>query len=245
MKAKLLYWYPDLMNLYGDNGNVRALKRHLEDQGFEMEVDCKSVGDEVRLADYLLIYMGSGTERNQKVALEDMRRFREEMKRLMEQGKVFFFTGNSFELLGRSITAGDGTVYRGLELATFETVEHSDKRYTQDMVCACDVYAKPAVGFVNKCSEVTGVERALFQVQMGVGNNEQDDGEGYLYKNVFGTHLTGPVLVKNPAFMDELVALLCAQSGIQYHKVDYPLEESAYEVTVTELLDRMEDSKSE
>ena len=89
------------------------------------------------------------------------------------------------------------------------------------------------------------MERALFQVQMGVGNNEQDDGEGYLYKNVFGTHLTGPVLLKNPAFLDELVALLCAQSGIQYHKVDYPLEEKAYEVTVTELLDRMEDSKSE
>ena len=58
---KILHFFPDLMNLYGDYGNLVVLRKHLEDQGFEVSVEAKEVGDDIRIADYDMLYMGSGT----------------------------------------------------------------------------------------------------------------------------------------------------------------------------------------
>ena len=91
-----MHLYHDLMNLYGESGNVRALARHLSDQGFQVVVDRKSVGDEIDFSQYGFVDIGSGTERNQKVALHDLMRYRDVLEERINQGGVFFLTGNSF-----------------------------------------------------------------------------------------------------------------------------------------------------
>ena len=57
MEYKILHLYHDLMNLYGESGNVRALARHLSDQGFQVVVDRKSVGDEIDFSQYGFVYI--------------------------------------------------------------------------------------------------------------------------------------------------------------------------------------------
>src|SRR5437899_12313493 len=59
--------------------------------------------------------------------------------------------------------------------------------------------------------------KPLGKVLAGWGNNGKDNGEGAIYKNVFGTYLHGPVLPKNPWFTDLLI-----QRGLakRYGKVE-------------------------
>ncbi|MCI9273576.1 MAG: glutamine amidotransferase [Clostridiales bacterium] len=242
MEYRILHLYHDLMNLYGESGNVRALSRHLSDQGFTVSVDKKSVGEDVDFSRYDFVYIGCGTERNQKVALHDLLRYRDVIAERANEDAVFFLTGNAFEMLGKSITAADGTVYPGLELAQFEVTELSDKRYTGDAVCNSEWYAKPMVGFINKCSHITGVEHPLFEMKLGEGNAPGDKKEGYRFRNVFGTHLIGPVLVKNPHFMTYMIKLIGSQTAddFQMKTVNYDYETKAYQVTLAELMQRVE-----
>lgn len=221
---------------------MRVLSRHLSDQGFEVSVDKRSVGEEIDFSQYDFVYIGSGTERNQKVALHDLLRYRDVIVDRANEDAIFFLTGNAFEMLGNSITGTDGTVYPGLELAQFEVTELPNKRYTGDAVCNSDWYAKPMVGFINKCSHITGVDHPLFEMKLGEGNAPGDNKEGYRFHNVFGTHLTGPVLVKNPHFMTYLIKLIGCQKdeNFQIKPVNYDYETKAYQVTLAELMQRVE-----
>lgn len=241
MEVKILYLYYDLMNLYGENGNIRVLERHLREQGLEVTVEKKSVGDDIDFSQYAFIYAGSGTERNQKIALSHLCRYKEQIKAAAESGTVLLFTGNAFEMLGKSITAGNGVVYDGIGISDFTTVEHSDTRYTGDVIATFDPLDTPLVGFINKCSEIVDVPQTLFQVVMGFGNSANDKNEGWHYKNIFGTHLIGPILVKNPHFMTYIIKLIGSSiENFEYKPLPYPYEESAYQVTLSALQKRLE-----
>ena len=111
---KILHLYYDIMNLYGEYANVSALKRIFEKSGIDTQVDKLSLSDTAVLSDYDIIYIGSGTERNQKLVLEDMRKYKAELEKCIDEGKVILMTGNSFEILGKSITDCEGKLYEGL-----------------------------------------------------------------------------------------------------------------------------------
>ena len=78
---RMLYLYHDLMNLYGDNGNVRVLERYLKDQGEQVRVDRKSLQDEFDISQYDFIYCGRGTEKNRNAALADLKKHENELKK--------------------------------------------------------------------------------------------------------------------------------------------------------------------
>ena len=241
MICNILYLYPNLMNLYGDNGNVRGLEKHLQDQGVQVQVRRVEPGEPLTFEDVHLIYMGSGTERSQKAALEALKPHRGDLLAALERGVQLLFTGNSMELLGQSITAGDGTVYEGLGLAPFTTVECKDRRDNGDILYKADFLERPVVGYVNKSSQVHGVTSPLFQVIHGAGNAEGEPGEGFRQGNLWGTHVTGPVLLKNPHLMEAVLQRLGRQiPGFSFEKKEYPNMENAYEVTLRELTNRFE-----
>ena len=225
---KILYLYHDLMNLYGDSGNLRALERRLADQGEEVTVDRRTLGDELDFAGYDFLYLGSGTERSQKAALEHLRPYAGALREAMEGGMHALFTGNAASMPGREIVDGDGKVWPGLGLLDFTARERKDVRYTGDAIFRHPDLDGPLVGFVNKCEDWEGEVTPLFQAVMGRGNREGDAGEGFWRDNFLGTHLIGPILVKNPHFHSWLLERLL---GRALKPVEYPYEERAYEVT--------------
>ena len=77
MKLKLLHLYADLMNLYGEYGNIAALKRHLEDQGAQVSVIKTETAAGISFGAFDFVYIGSGTEKNMKKALVDLRKEKE------------------------------------------------------------------------------------------------------------------------------------------------------------------------
>ena len=242
MTLKILHLYSGLMNLYGEYANVSILERRLREQGFEVEVVKADSCADISFSDFDFIYIGSGTESAQKRALEDIMTKQAEFTSASESGAVMLLTGNAFEMLGRSVTDGNGKGFKALGLCAFETTESGERRITGDAICTCRFVAGELVGFINKCSETVGVYEPLFEMIMGVGNSLNDKGEGCRFKNVFGTHLIGPVLVKNPHFTKYMVELITKDiEGFSYNDKDAALiyERGAYEVTLSELKKRL------
>lgn len=235
---KVLHYYHDIMNLYGDYANVLALQDMLTRAGEEVVIEKKTIGEAVRLSDYAFIYIGSGTERNQKVVLEDLRLHSDELREYIESRKPVLMTGNSFEMLGKTLTDCSGKAYQGLALMDFTSTEQNKTRNTSDAILTADFLERPLVGFINKCSTISGVITPLFTVKMGLGNQANDQYEGVRLKNLFGSHLTGPVLMKNPEFLVYFTSLLTKNVP----EVN-PLQQNGYEITLKELTKRMNEGE--
>lgn len=233
---KILHLYYDIMNLYGEYANVSALERIIENSGENAEIDRLTLGDNADINSYDFIYIGSGTEDNQKLVLKDFAKYKESLAQFIDSNKPVLFTGNSFEMLGSTITDCDGNVYEGLGLFDFKVVEQNKRRVTADIVYTADFLEKPIVGFVNKCSEIEGIDKPLFQVKNGIGDNSNSKCEGIRSNNFFGTHVTGPVLIKNPHFLVYIAQLISKNtSGFSVSAEHLQNETAAYEVTLREL----------
>ncbi len=241
MKLKIVHLFPELMSLYGEYANLAVLSRRLEQIGVTVEivgVDCDAVPD---FSDADMIYMGAGTERSQKYALKKLTPYADGLKEAVERGALLLFTGNAMPMLGKTITDAQGVSHNALSLADFETVE-SDKRTGVDTVAVPTLWEEQAVGFMNKCSITTGITTPLFSsLPLGFGNESEGGAEGYADSNVLATHITGPVLVKNPPFTDHVIRRLFAAKDWslpdQLPRLSH--EQAAYEVTLRELQARV------
>ncbi len=237
MELKILHLYPEQMSLYGEYANIAVLRRHLEDLGVSVtvkEISCEDIPD---FTDADFIYMGAGTERSQKSALLGLVHHADKLKAAIARGAYVLFTGNAMETLGASVTDAAGKVWPALGIGDFTTVE-SDKRTPHDIIAETALFAEKSVGFMNKCSVTTGITTPLFSaLPMGFGNEMRGGSEGYLSGNVFATHITGPILAKNPPLLRYLIARIFTSKGWTMPETmpDYPYEISAYEVTLREL----------
>ena len=244
MEWTLLHLYPDLMSLYGEYANLAVLARLLEDLGDTVAVKTATFEDTPDFAGADLVYMGAGTERSQKAALTDMGRYAGQLREAVERGTLLLFTGNAMEVLGECVTDAAGKKWPCLGFADFTTVE-TEKRVPGDVIATPTLWEAPTVGFMNKCSVTSGVTTPLFSaLPLGFGNDAQGGPEGYAAGNVLATHLTGPVLVKNPAFLRYVAARLYGGRGMELPDcpADAPWRtyaRRAYEVTWAELSQRL------
>lgn len=208
MTVKILHLYSDFMNLYGEYGNVRLLTKALEDKENTVEVFQKTITDsEIDFTEYDFIYCGAGTESKRTFALNHLRKFKDSLKSAFENSKVMLFTGNSWEMLGKSIETADGKVLEGINLFDFTVKEQNKKRLTGDIKAKTEFLQTELIGFINKCSEVEGVTSPLFTLTMKPESFSFET-EGIREKNLFGTQIVGPVLVKNPDFCNYIAELI-------------------------------------
>ena len=124
---------------------------------------------------------------------------------------------------------------------TITTVE-TDKRTPGDVIATSTLWETPTVGFMNKCSTTSGITAPLFStLPMGFGNDAEHGAEGYALGNILATHITGPVLVKNPDFTDLIIQRLFAAKGwsLPEQLPVLPHEREAYAVTLRELQARL------
>lgn len=242
MELNLVHFYPDLMNLYGSYANVSALKRALEAMGNTVTVQVVLPGETADLSGADFLFMGAGTERAQLFVLKDFLKYEEQIKAAANAGVTQLYCGTAMELLGRSITDAQGRVYNSLELANFTSVQ-SKKRLVEDVYGHTALYEAPVVGFLNTCTTISGVSTPLLNsVELGWGNEGSKTPEGYHWKNVFASRLTGPILVKNPRLLDAVITAI-------YQHREVPLPESlpkdtwaenGYAITAEQLKLRME-----
>lgn len=204
---RIIHLFADLCNLYGDYGNVCALKRALENKGQNVEIEYQSIDDAIDISGADFVFIGSATERDQKVALDYLQSYKDNIKTALDNGTVILATGNSFEMFGQSVTDCDGTKHEGLSFFPYETIEGKERIVT-DSLCDTSLCGGDIIGFVNKASLTTGATSPLFDVKQGSGNGKDDSQEGVHYGNFYGTHLIGPVLIRNPQLCEYFADIL-------------------------------------
>lgn len=236
MTVKILHLYPDFMNLYGENGNVRIMKRRLEDQGFAVEIINSTIADLDIKFDVDFVYMGSGYESNRDIVAKHLGKFKRSLVRAVIDGVPVLFTGNSFDLLGKGITTADGRFIEGLDIFNYTFKEQLEKRYTGDLVLEERATKDRYVGFVNRAGVPDSAEDMCCEVIKTIGNVPMNKDAARVH-NLLGISLIGPVLLKNPQLAENFVKAICERRGVEYKAVSYPRSERSHEKTLKALLE--------
>lgn len=234
MKVKILYLYPDLMNLYGSSGNIRCLERHIEAAGAQVEVVCASLYDEVDFSDVDFVYMGAGTEKSRLRVLSDFLVHKEKFQTYLKEGGLALFCGNSFEILGKKIKTLLGEDIDCLNFFDFETYEEK-RRVVVDTICGCRFLNSEVIGFMNKQSKTSIVATPFFRVIKGAGNAPDRNDEGVVSDGLFATQLSGPILVRNPHLRAYFEKKIYEKKGVALVPVSFANEERAYSESLSGL----------
>jgi len=209
MELKICHLYPDVLNLYGDGGNIRCLQRRLVWRGLGAEVTRMPLGTKSSLAGYDIVFIGGGQDFEQQVLLDDLHRGRDsEIRAAVDDGVVFLTICGGYQMMGHYYETFDGQrcdFIGALDLCTVGAKKRMIGNYK--FRCTESAGGSVVVGFENHSGRTmlgSGLE-PLGKVLSGYGNNGEDGTEGAHWKNVFGTYSHGPVLPKNPQFCDMLL----------------------------------------
>lgn len=216
MHLKIGWLYPDLLNLYGDRGNIECLTRRCRWRGFGVSVE--NISLETELTNQLtgsidIIFAGGGPDLSQKLVADDLVNKKGDfIKGYIENDGVGLFVCGSYQLLGHYYRPWEGEDLPGLGVFDLYTKHFglTKKRCVGNVVVEANWLpgkTKTLVGFENHGGRTyLGPDiRPLGIVKRGFGNNGEDKTEGAIYKNAFGTYLHGPILPKNPHFADYLI----------------------------------------
>lgn len=231
----IAHLFPDLLNLYGDGGNVRVLEQRLRWRGIPVEVVRVQHGDTIDLAQVDLVMMGGSPDREQRLASADVVAMRDDLKDYVENDGPLLAICGSYQMLGHEWLL-DGQTVEGLGLIDMTTRRPgtSADRLTNNIALSSPLALHPVIGYENHAGRTylgEGVE-PFGQVtsSVGCGNNEQTHADGVRYKNLIGTYLHGPLLAKNPEIADHLLTEALKRhtrrSGIK-HEPLAPLDDAA------------------
>lgn len=235
--VKILNLYGEALDLNGDGKNITAFEKRIAEMGYEYETTVLGVGDEIDVSEYDIVFMTHGKPHNVSAISEHFTKYKDNIKENVEKGKVFVVTGSSNMLLGKSFSMLDGKTYSGIGLFDC-TAEEFDSLYVSDAVLVPEFAPEEKMfGTYYRCESVkfdTPNENRLFTViKADLGKGSVGSGEGCRYKNLFATWCLGPVLVRNPLMMKEVLHCVL---GEDYRETDFSLEEKAVKMTIEELL---------
>lgn len=204
MKIKILHLFPDLLNLYGDKGNIECMRKRLEWRGIEAEVVSHTSDDNGDFSDVDIVFIGGGSDREQKIVGKKLLKHKDEIKKYVENNGVLVAVCGGYQLLGKYYKTADETI-EGLDILDIVT-EQGKNRLIGNIVLKSDITGDEIVGFENHGGRTyIGNHTPLGKVVTGFGNDEKSGCEGVVYKNVVATYLHGPLLPKNPKLCDYIL----------------------------------------
>lgn len=204
MKLTIGHLYPDLLNLYGDRGNIQCLMKRCLWRGIEAETIAFELDDKIDFSNLDIVLLGGGSDREQMLVCEKLKEIQKDFKEYVEQDGVVIAICGGYQLLGNYYKTEEGII-EGLSLVDMYT-EQGEHRLIDNIVLQSELFDMPIVGFENHGGRTfIGENKPLGKVLYGSGNDGKSGYEGVVYKNVIGTYLHGPLLPKNPQLADELI----------------------------------------
>lgn len=230
----VLHLYYDLLNLYGENANSRCIVHSLELNNIKVNIDLKSLDDKINFDDYDIIYIGSGSENNLLIALEDLKRRKKDIKKYIDDEKCLLLTGNSMDLFGKYIETNNNKI-DGLNIFDYYTKFISEStfknastdRIVGEVFAQSNLIKQKIVGFQNRCDLNYNITTPLFKTEQRFSNDLESENEGFTYKNVYATHIIGPLLIRNPYLTDYILKKICEKKNLEY-KISDDLSIKAY-----------------
>lgn len=234
-ELKICHLYPDILNLYGDRGNIICMQKRMEWRGIQTEVTGISVGDKLNVNDYDLFFIGGGQDFEQEVLLKDLASGKAaDIRAAVEDEKVFLAICGGYQMLGNYYKTWDGVqcdFIGALDLYTVGDKERMIGNYMYQMDDADG--GMTVVGFENHSGKTYLSDKVhpMGKVLAGYGNNGKDGTEGARYKNVFATYSHGSLLPKNPKLADYimLTALKHKYPSLELELLDDTFENNAHD----------------
>lgn len=226
---KIGHIYPDILDMYGDAGNMAALFKRLKWRGYDAEVISFKFGDKIDFSDIDILLLGGGSDAAEKQAISALSAYKEAFKEYAESGGCILAVCGGYPMLGNYIIE-NGNKADCLGILDIYT-ENQKTRFSGN-VCGNITFGEEysVVGFENHFGKTfIGSHTPLLKLTKGSGNG--DGFEGVLYKNVFGTYLHGPLLPKNPKLTDEILKRALSRkysSEITLSELDDSIESAAH-----------------
>lgn len=229
-KVKILWLYNDIMDLYGDGGNIMAISYQLRKMGIDCQIDHCSLNDSITFEGYNLIYMGPGKDKNAIMVANDLKKYKNEIKSAIENNQLFLITGNAGLIFGKEIVDEDGHKHEGVGVFDY-TSEILGKVFIADFIATYSFEPNEKIyGFINRTSLINSSEtNELFNIEYSSENIGKK--EGMIYKNFIRTWALGPVLVKNPFMLKYILEKMLSEDTIE---LEDSLLNIAHEKTLAE-----------
>ena len=207
MELNICHLYPDLLNVYGDVGNILILKHRAELRGIKVNILNNSLNDAFDVDNYDIVLFGGGQDFEQSIVSNDLSGAKKDaLEKYIEAGKVLIAICGGYQLLGKYYTAPNGEKINGLGILDIYT-ESGDTRFIGNTVIYNEEFNEYYVGFENHSgrTEINGL-KPLGKCVHGYGNNGSDGYEGCIYKNTYCTYFHGSLLAKNPELADRFIS---------------------------------------
>ena len=205
MKITIGHLFPDLLNLYGDRGNIQCMAQRLRWRGIEAEIKTFGIDDEIDFSALDIVLLGGGSDREQMIVCNRLKEIKDSFKTYVENGGVVIAICGGYQLLGKYYETDNGRI-DGLDIVDIYTVQEKG-RLINNIFLKSDLFEMPVVGFENHGGRThINNNKPLGKVVYGKGNDGKSGYEGVVYKNVIGTYLHGPLLPKNPQLCDWLLS---------------------------------------
>jgi lipid II isoglutaminyl synthase (glutamine-hydrolysing) len=210
MKLTIGWLYAATMNIYGDRGNVIALRRRAEWRGIPVDVYEIGLGEPIP-PDVDLFFWGGGQDQEQDAVAHDMAGAKgEALRAAVDDGAALLAVCGGYQLLGHEYRPHGAEPQPGI--GVFDAVSVAGpERFIGNVVI--ESQWGELVGFENHSGLTTLGPGAtpMGRVRIGRGNNGRDGTEGAIYRNAVGCYLQGSLLPKNPVLADWLVARALAR----------------------------------
>ena len=243
---KLLYLYPDMLELYGDYGNIQVLKYRLGKRGINLIIDKYSIGDiKPDFTSYDIVFAGGGADNEQSILSTDLIKYKENIKKAVDKGVFFLLICGSYQLFGKYYKGVEGNIIPGLEIFDYYTVAEPDrkKRCIGNIILQVNLkdIETEVIGFENHGGQTLDIKTPFGKVLYGNGNKFGDIEEGFFKENVIGTYLHGPLLSKNPILADYIISYCLNRKyneKIELEKIDDTFEEKCREQLLQKFLNK-------
>ena len=247
-ELKILYLYPDILELYGDFGNIQVLSYRLEQRGIKAIIDRYSIGNAApNFNDYDIVFAGGGADNEQSILAEDLVKYKDNIKDAVNNGVFFLLICGAYQLFGKYYKGVEGNIIPGLEIFDYytEAIEDRKKRCIGNIVINTNLDGKDTkiIGFENHGGQTFNVDTPFGDVLFGNGNKFGDFKEGFSKKNVIATYLHGPLLSKNPELADYIIKY-CMERKYKENIILQTLDDEFESKCRLQLLDRFLNSNN-
>ncbi len=236
MELNICHLYPDILNLYGDRGNIISMRRRSEDRNIKTNVTECSIGDHLDISKHDIFFIGGGQDFEQEVLLKDLSMGKaNDIRTAVKEGSVFLAICGGYQMLGQYYKTWDGVQMDFIGAIDVHT-EGSQTRMIGNYMYETTEESGDTVivGFENHSGKTylgKGVA-PLGTVIKGYGNNGEDKTEGARYNNVFATYSHGSLLPKNPVMCDFILKTALSRKygkNVELEPLDDGIETAAHD----------------
>ncbi|OJG15220.1 CobB/CobQ-like glutamine amidotransferase [Enterococcus canintestini] len=167
--------------------------------GIQLDTEIVSIHEKFDAKKYDLVFFGGGQDFEQLIVSEDIQQKKADLTDYIENDGIMLAICGGYQLLGHYYMGANGEKIKGIGALDHYTLSQENNRFIGDIVIHNEEFDETYYGFENHNGRtfLGEGERPLGKIVEGKGNNGEDQTEGVIYRNVYGSYFHGPILARN------------------------------------------------